>query len=250
MRLGLIADIHGNRVALEAVLGELAREGVGRLVCLGDVAALGPRPTAVIGRLREIGCPSVLGNTDGWLLGATAFRADDPDLRPLAELTAWAGAQLGEADRAYLRACPLTLEVALDADTTLLAFHGSPRSYDEVIAAGTPTAELLALLGGHRAPLLAGGHTHRQLLRRDGDAFFVNPGSVGLPGIGPAHPLLEVNRGVAWAEDAIIEADAARGLRIELRRLPLALDHLFADAEASGMPHVGWWRGLWDHADR
>ena len=45
MRLGLISDLHGNLPALEAVLGELEREGVERIVCLGDVA-VGPLPSA------------------------------------------------------------------------------------------------------------------------------------------------------------------------------------------------------------
>ncbi len=238
MRVGLIADIHGNLLALETVLAELARESVDRLVCLGDVAALGPRPMEVVARLRQFGCPTVLGNTDAWLLG------DDAPDEENAALTAWAVVQLGDADRHYLRACPPTWEVALDDATTLLCCHGSPRSYDEVIAAGTSPADLAAMLDGRQAAILAGGHTHRQLARRDGDLLCINPGSVGLPGVGPSHPLLERNRAVAWAEYAVIDADAG-SLRVELRRVPLDLPRMFADARDSGMPDVAWWIGRW-----
>ena len=45
MRLGLIADIHGNLVALDAVLAALTAARVDEVVCLGDVAALGPQPS-------------------------------------------------------------------------------------------------------------------------------------------------------------------------------------------------------------
>jgi predicted phosphodiesterase len=238
MRIGLIADIHGNLFALEAVLAELAAERIDRLVCLGDMAALGPHPSEVIARLRGLDCPSALGNVDAWLLGDTAA---DQSNEPLA---AWAFAQLSDADRAYLRACPMTLDIPLDAGTTLLACHGSPRSYYEVIAAGTPPADLLAMIHEPRPALVAGGHTHRQLVRRDRDTMFINPGSVGLPGVGPTHPLLELNRDISWAEYAVIDAHDGR-LSVELRRIPLDLARMFADARASAMPDLGWWLGLW-----
>jgi len=74
MRLGLISDIHGNLLALDAVIGELNESGIDRLVCLGDLAA-GPEPRATIGRLRELDCPVVLGNWDSWLLPKNSWIA-------------------------------------------------------------------------------------------------------------------------------------------------------------------------------
>ncbi len=68
MRIGLISDIHGNLLALEVVLQELAQEQVDQIICLGDVGALGPQPRQVIERLRYLHCPVILGNTDAWLL--------------------------------------------------------------------------------------------------------------------------------------------------------------------------------------
>lgn len=238
MKLGLIADIHGNRFALEAVLDDLAADRIDRLICLGDNALLGPRPAEVIARLRELGCPSVLGNVDAWMLG------DLPRVSTKHELSDWSVAQLTAADFAYLRACPMTLDLALDADTALLACHGTPRSYNEVIAAGTTPDEMRAFLGAHPPAIVAGGHTHRQLLRRDGETTFINPGSVGLPGVGPDHPLLELNQRIAWAEYAVLEVRDGRR-SVDLRRLPLDLDRMFADARASGMPDLDWWLGLW-----
>jgi predicted phosphodiesterase len=47
-RIALISDIHANEVALRAVLAEIRRTGVDQVICLGDVATLGPRPNAVI----------------------------------------------------------------------------------------------------------------------------------------------------------------------------------------------------------
>lgn len=244
MRIGLIADIHGNLVALDAVLATLDGAGLDRLICLGDVAALGPRPAETLTRLRERGCPIVLGNTDAWLL---ATPPDDPTARsspPVAALTRWATARLGDADRAQLRACPAILTVPLGDGRDLLCCHGSPRSYDEVIAATTPDDELAAILGGYDAAIIVGGHTHIQLLRRHDKRLIVNVGSVGLPGVGPGTPDLPVNRDVAWAEYGIIDA-SGNAVSIDLRRLPLDLTAVLADARAAGMPEYPWWRGLW-----
>ena len=114
MRVGLIADIHGNLLALDAVLADLGRAGVDRLVCLGDVAALGPQPAEVVARLRELGCPSVLGNVDAWLLDRSTLDAD-ATASTMADLTRWAASQLGGEDWAYLRACRPELVRAAEA---------------------------------------------------------------------------------------------------------------------------------------
>src|SRR6185312_12115737 len=72
MRVALISDLHGNRVALQAVLRDIERRPVDRIVCLGDVATLGPAPDRVVETLAELGCLCILGNHDEFLL--------DPDL--------------------------------------------------------------------------------------------------------------------------------------------------------------------------
>src|SRR2546430_5977236 len=99
MRLGLIPAIHGNLLALDAVLDELNESGMDRLVCLGDVAA-GPEPRKTLERLREVGCPIVRGNWDTWVLeGVPPLQQQaGPKLR---DQGAWSGAQLTEPDKAF-----------------------------------------------------------------------------------------------------------------------------------------------------
>src|SRR5580704_5279394 len=69
-RIALISDIHANEVALRAVLAEIRRTGVDQVICLGDVATLGPRPNVVIEILGELGCRCIMGNHDEFLLDA------------------------------------------------------------------------------------------------------------------------------------------------------------------------------------
>ena len=150
-----------------------------------------------------------------------------------------------DTDRAFIRAFPPTLTIPLDGDAALLCRHGSPRSYDEVIAATTPDVALDAMFGGHgAATIIVGGHRHVQLVRRHGARLIINVGSVGLPGIGPGTPDLPTNRGVARAEYGILDLSEGR-TGIELRRLPLDLTRVLADGRASRMAHFDWWRTLW-----
>lgn len=241
MRIGLIADIHGNLLALETVLDELAHESLDDLICLGDVAALGPQPGAVLDRLRALQCPVVMGNTDAWLLAPPSASTRDQIDR---DITRWTVAQLTDADRAYIGSFPAVLERPLDSERTLLCFHGSPRSYDEVIESTTPEDAIHEMLGETQAALLAGGHTHLQMVRRYGDAHLINPGSVGLPGVGAT---AQRNRHVRWAEYAVVEAEGER-LTISLRRTPLDIARMVELASASGMPEAAWWTRLWERA--
>jgi putative phosphoesterase len=244
MRIALIADIHGNLTALDAVLAHLERDRIDRLVCLGDVAALGPQPGEVIARLRHLGCACVLGNTDAWLIADPPLTAEPATTAPVADLTMWCAERLSASDAAFLQGLPPTVEIRLCHGRTLLAFHASPRSLDDVIAATTPTVELDAMLAGHAADIFAGGHTHIPLLRRLDHVHLVNPGSVGLPGVGPGTPDLPVNDGVHWAEYALIDA-AGNGLTIAFRRLPLDVPQMLDIAAGSGMPHLDWWAARW-----
>jgi putative phosphoesterase len=232
-RLALISDIHGNGVALDAVLAELARRRVDEIICLGDVAVGGPQPQAVIARLRELNCRSVRGNAEGWLLdGLPPGRSEET--RRLGEIVAWTRAALSRDDLEYLADLPPTLTVRAD-DVTLFCFHGSPRSEIEALLAMTPARELEeALAGAPPANLLAGGHTHLQLLRRCGDRLLVNPGSVGVPlgSLREAEPRLP-----AWAEYVLVEMDGGE-VEIFLQRIAVEVEALAAASAA--IPHASW----------
>ncbi len=242
MRVALISDVHGNRVALDAVLNALQGEDHDQLICLGDVAAMGPEPRACIERLAALEIPVVMGNADAWLLDPAS--AGLPE-KPSAVLH-WGADQLGADERAFLESFRPTVEQPLSGNASLCCFHGSPRSYHDVISAETPEGDLDALLGERRATVMASGHTHVPMLRRHRGALVLNPGSVGLaclqvPQLG--HP----TRYLPWAEYALL-AWRAGALDVALRRLPLDLDAVRRAARGGGMPHADWWCGFWEPA--
>ena len=75
MRIGLLSDIHGNMVALEAVLADMRRHGpFDVIVAAGDLVWAGPWPAEVIDWARRSGALVLQGNTDAFFLRSP----DDP----------------------------------------------------------------------------------------------------------------------------------------------------------------------------
>ncbi len=62
MKVAVLADIHGNLEALQAVVADLRRQGAERVISLGDNIGYGPDPEKVVQLLQQVGCRSVLGN--------------------------------------------------------------------------------------------------------------------------------------------------------------------------------------------
>jgi putative phosphoesterase len=245
MRLAVISDIHGNFAALEAVLADAERRGITQYLCLGDVAATGPQPHEVVARLRQLGCPVVMGNTDAWLLDPPEPQPEQAERRPIQvmieDIDRWGAGQLTEEDRRTMRAYQPT--VALDLESVrLLAVHGSPRSFDEQMLATTTGEQLDEMLAGAHADIVVSGHTHQAMVRRHRAWLLVNPGSVGLPY--DQVPLTYVTKNPLWAEYAVLTCERA-GLGIELLRVGLAPEAVMAPALASGMPHAREWAADW-----
>jgi predicted phosphodiesterase len=234
MRVGLIADIHGNLVALEAVLADLERTEVDHVVCLGDVA-WGPQPRQTVERLRALSYPTIMGNADDELFNLPSQTPADEDARVSLDITRWCAAQLTPADLDYLRTFHPTLEQTLGADHTLLCFHGSPRSFHDVIRSTTAEDDLAGMLAGFSATVMAGGHTHEQMLRRYRETIILNPGSVGLPF--ERGPGANQARHPPWAEYALVSQENGV-LRIELRRVPIDVGAIVRAIRQSGMPHA------------
>lgn len=248
MRIALIADVHGNSVALDAVVADLERVEPDKVVFLGDAATNGPDPQGAVQRLRRIpDARYVLGNTDADILETPSFyRPPERDRFPEAtqkvlEISLWGHEQLDDRDLEFVRSFQPTLELGLPSTRNLVCFHGSPRSATDVITATTADAELDAMLPD--AHILAGGHTHVPLLRRHGAQTVLNPGSVGLPfaSYGPAGHVSVLPR----AQYCVLHATVDRET-IEFRDVPLALDLVADAAHHSGMPHADWWLSLWE----
>jgi putative phosphoesterase len=196
MKLGVIADIHGNEVALRAVLDDAARYQVDRWWVLGDLVMFGSRPAEVLALLRGLPGVSMLrGNTDRYALTgeqpaphATAADAvGSIDLvERYAEMAAGIGWTRGVLDQAgmldYLAALPAQLHLRLADGSIIMGVHASPGADDGPgIAPDLPDQQLRSLLAGCGADVVVGGHTHYQADRLVDGIRALNPGSTGIP---------------------------------------------------------------------
>jgi diadenosine tetraphosphatase ApaH/serine/threonine PP2A family protein phosphatase len=187
-----------------------------------------------------------MGNADAALLEPPAAdEGADDDARRIADIDRWCADQLTEADRRFVATFRPTVEIALGSGQTLLCCHGSPRSFDEAIAADTPADELDRMLGEDAAELVACGHTHLRLLRRHRSGEIVNPGSVGL-----AYAFLPTGgvRVPPWAEFAIVDALPHGPLSVAFRRVEYDQAATVRAMTERGMPHAAWWAASGDDA--
>lgn len=229
-RVALFSDVHGNAVAFDAFLDDLAGLDVDHVVCLGDHAQGGAQPAECLERLRELGCPAVMGNSDHFLL--TLDPGAEEVTEAQLETARWSQAQLTEQLLEFHRSFEPTVE--LDLGRTLLAFHSSPRSRDEIVGPWLNEERWREPFEKVDATILAGGHAHLQWARRLGDRYYVNPGSVGL-----AHDQLQPDesaRADPFAEYAVLTVDD-RAATVGFRRVPFDGEAVVRAIETSGMPH-------------
>jgi len=211
-RLAILSDVHGNLLALEAVLADLENQAQGApdaVWVLGDLAVFCPWPAETLARLRAIANVAFLrGNTDRYLVTgqrpvAWVHSPDDWAAMPtlLAEREAnfrWTVERLSYADYEFLRDLPPRLEMDVPGYGRVVAVHATPIDDESVLLPETPDDQIRPHLSGLDARLLLYGHTHRPLDRIVDGVRIVNDGSVGLSLDGdrrPAYALLDFAAG-------------------------------------------------------
>ena len=238
MRLGVIADIHGNLPALEAVLARLAGLSVDRIVNLGDCASGPLWPAETVQLLRASAMSHVRGNHD------RALGAASPDGLGASDSYAWRN--LDAEARGWLGGLPFELDIGVAR-----CFHASPKDDDtylldaieggRLVAAG-PQA-VAALLGPAGAALVLCGHSHQpRLLRLDDGTVVVNPGSVGNPAYHATQPSIHLSEsGAPHARFAVV--DVTQAIAIEHYAIAYDWERAARRAEING-------RADWAHALR
>lgn len=182
MRIAIVSDIHGNRTAFEAVLADLRRTSPDLVLHGGDLADGGSSPAEIVDRIRDLGWPGVMGNTDEMLTAPEslkAFASQSPNLQSLfdvvEEMAVAAREALGEERLVWLRTLPQT---QIQGSMTLV--HASPESPWRCPGPEASDAELEMVYGPLGKPVAVYGHVHRSYVRSFGGMVVANTGSVSL----------------------------------------------------------------------
>jgi diadenosine tetraphosphatase ApaH/serine/threonine PP2A family protein phosphatase len=236
MRLAAIADVHGNYLALEAVLADIRAQGIGEIVNLGDMASGPLDARRTMDALMALDAVHVLGNHDRWLID-----------RPPEKMGSWerpAHAQLENRHLDWLRAVPPT---RIFRDQVFLC-HATPAD-DNVYWLETVTPDGSVRMSpleaiekeaeGISQSLILCAHTHiaRAVRLRDG-RLVVNPGSVGSPGYRDIHPFPHViEAGTPDARYAILELADGKW-QVTFRHVPYDHEAMAALARKNGQAEL------------
>jgi predicted phosphodiesterase len=236
MRIAVLADIHGNLLALEAVLADLDRHKPDLIVDLGDCVSGPLWPRETMDCLSALNALTVRGNHDR-------------------QVSTWAPEDMGPSDRfAHGELEPQHLETlgslpaSLRASPDVLAFHASPHRDDlyllDVAANGRlvrdSTRNIAARLDEPTARIVLCGHSHRpDMLRLDSGILVINPGSVGCPAYeDPSRPAHVSETGTPHARYALV--DPRPNGETDVTMIAVAYDHEAAAARAEANGRSEW----------
>lgn len=219
-RLAILADIHGNLPALEAVIADMQGEEFDQVVVAGDLINGGPFSRQVLERVFDLGWVAIRGNHEMLFLEHWAEgpgKKANRDSRWVLEMTA---GQLGDHWRAQVAAMPDELTLRFADAPPLRILHGSAGNPFRTINRHTDEAEACTLLSGVREKSVVTAHCHLHFERRLVGRQVLNPGSVGAP--------LDGRQDASYA---LLEGDEA-GWRGDFRRVAVDLAPLFAEFES------------------
>ena len=225
-RLAIISDLHGNLPALEAVLADIAAQGITEIYHLGDLVGYNPFPNETVALVAERGIPGITGNYDQAVLALVP----DPigallntKITPMGkEIYAWTVQAVSQATREFLLAQPRERSL-VRGRWRLRLTHGSPRHIRDYVRPSWPDAMVAELLAGIDEDILLTGHTHIPLIRQVQGKWLLNPGSVGFPKDG--NPLA-----------AYLILALGEEVQPTIRRVPYDLERTVAAIAAAGLP--------------
>jgi predicted phosphodiesterase len=254
-RIALFSDVHGNSVALDAVLADIEASGSGETYCLGDLVGYGPDPAGVVQRIRDLGIPTIRGNYDDGIGNRRGecgcYYVTEQAKSDGAASYAFTDAVLGDADKDWLAALPDDLRFDYEGVRVLLA-HGSPRKINEYLLLDRQDPQLARLAEQAKADVVCVGHVHipyhRALTGTDERPIhYVSSGSVGKPKDGdPRAGWVELLLG----EPGEIEAAAAQDTSITeagsthvwvgaiTHRVEYDIERVTAAMSAAGLPET------------
>jgi predicted phosphodiesterase len=234
MRIAVVSDIHGNLTAFEAVLEDLRQTAPDLVFHGGDLADAGSSPVEIVDRIRELGWPGVIGNTDEMLAKpeslkafAEQSRAIQPLLPVIREMAAHTRDALGEERLAWLRSLPLS-----QVDSSMALVHASPESPWRAPMLEASDAELAAVYGPLSRPVAIYAHLHRSFVRKLPGLIVANTGSVSLSYDG--------DRRAAYL---LLDESGPT-----IRRVEYDLNRELKAISACGLPHADWVAKILEHA--
>lgn len=218
-RIAIVSDIHGNLVALDAVIADLERAAPDLVVHGGDLVIGGPRPAECVDRIREVGWPGILGNIDTVVRDGLPAGLEAALAARFQQQVTWTADRLGEERVAWLQTAPGEWR---DGGRVALV-HAVPGNLWQVVLPTADDAELRGTFAPLSARIAVYCHIHVPFVRQLGDLTVANSGSAGNPYDGDPR-----------ASYLLVEDGA-----VTIERVDYDVDRVVADLHATGAPDAG-----------
>ena len=207
MKMAFISDIHGNAIALDAVLKDIEKQGMDKIYVLGDICYRGPEPKRSLDLVRSLHTEVIKGNADEWVVrGVREGEVADKVLELMNLERQWIVEQLEPSDIDYLENLPAQLNLTIE-DVGISAFHATPTSlFDIVLPNGDDNQIETSLMQAQNAQVFVYAHIHKPYIRYLNGKVIINIGSVGLPFDG----LAKASYGLVEVEDGHIKTSIRR----------------------------------------
>ena len=179
--LAVIADIHGNLPALEAVLADIDRQKPDHIVAAGDLALRGPFPKECVELIRARCHSVIIGNTDAYLAGNYLQKSYQEPQHWKTHLLEWSRAELGEETLAWMRGLPFSLRFSPAPSQDLFVCHANPRNLEDTLDPTLDDDAIRKYFVHPHPAAIAFGHLHFPYRRRVDRTLLVDVASVGIP---------------------------------------------------------------------
>lgn len=213
MKLAFISDIHGNAIALDAVLQDIQQKNVDKVLVLGDICYRGPEPQRALDLICALDCDVIKGNADEWVVrGVQQGEVPDHVLELMNKERDWIVSQLSDESIDYLSELPTQLNLEIEGKR-IHAFHATPDSLFEVVPPSASDETILEKLVTTEADLYIYAHIHKPYIRFINGKCIVNIGSVGLPfdGLNKAsYSIVEINEGTVQTSNIRVSYDVQK----------------------------------------
>ena len=183
MKIGIIADIHNNLPALEAILALLASEGCDEIICCGDIIGIGPYPEETVRKIMSLeNAASVYGNHEGYLMCGMDSSVSSAMGTEEVQFHKWEHSRLSDASRRFIESLPPALAIVRDGvRISAMHYRMEPDGRYSPIIWRAGANDWDYLFCGVEADVLIHGHDHRPALRHKDGRLYINPGSLGCP---------------------------------------------------------------------
>ncbi len=181
MKLAFISDIHGNAIALDAVLKDIEHKEIDKIYVLGDLCYRGPEPKRSLDLVRSLDTDVIKGNADEWVVrGVQNGEVPEQVFEMMNEERDWTYSRLNSDSINYLSQLPTELNLEF-SNFKIHAFHATPLSLFDVVQPHEHDDLIEEKLMNRDAGLYIYGHIHKPYVRNINGKCIVNTGSVGLP---------------------------------------------------------------------